>query len=362
MGTDGIEEISACRPGDRHDQVALFNLCFGKRDGERVLAWRYDQNPHGRPIQLLTRDAGRAVSGYACNPRRALARGAAAATVGQTGDVMTDPGWRGRGLFSDLDRGAMRATAKAGWPAVFGLPNRKSEPLFTGKLGWTAVGRIRPWSFVLAANADARKERQRAGRLASVATPWACWLGKRARRRMATHAAGQLAARPLTRFDDAVDPLWRAVAADYDWMIQRDASYLNWRFIDAPSGRFRALGVFDNDGHMRGYAVVQLPLEEAPVGYVVDLLARDAQASACAMDAALSLLQTEGASIARAWAIDGSSWNRELVGAGFRAPKAADYKVVIAMVHDPEHPLGMAALDPARWYFTDGDRDDELVS
>jgi len=354
--------IGTCLPQDRPEQVALFNLCFGKEDGEVVLAWRYDQNPHGRPVQLLSRDGGRAVSAYACNPRRALARGEHSATVGQTGDVMTDPDWRGKGLFSHLDRSAMGATAEAGWPAVFGLPNRKSEKLFTEKLGWTAVGRIRPWTFVLTPDGRARRERHRAGRWALAATPWAFLRGIQARRQMRRRAGPSLEVRRIGRFDEGVDPLWRAVAPDYAWMVQRDADYLNWRFIDAPSGRFEAMGIHDSEGRMRGYAVVQVPGAGEAVGYVVDLLAVTPEAFSCAMEASLERLDVAGAAVARAWAIDGSQWSSRLQGTGFRAPKAADYKVVIAMVHDDEHPLGRAALDPASWYFTDGDRDDELVS
>ena len=34
--------------------------------------------------------------------------------------------------------------------------------------------------------------------------------------------------------------------------LRRDHEFLNWRFVDAPSGRFRAHGAFDAGGHLRG--------------------------------------------------------------------------------------------------------------
>ena len=97
------------------------------------------------------------------------------------------------------------------------------------------------------------------------------------------------------------------------------------------------------------------------MGHVVDVVGVDDAAVAGALEAALSHLRKAGASVARAHAIDGSWWGRTLRSSGFRPPKSADFKIVIAYVHDADHPLGKAALDPSTWYFTDGDRDDELV-
>ena len=99
-------EIHACGPADRAAQAALYERCFEKSDGTTVVPWRYDGNPHGEAISLLARDAsGENVSGYACSPRIVLHGGEELdrSVVGQTGDVMTHPDHRGRGIFSRLD-------------------------------------------------------------------------------------------------------------------------------------------------------------------------------------------------------------------------------------------------------------------
>ena len=98
------------------------------------------------------------------------------------------------------------------------------------------------------------------------------------------------------------------------------------------------------------------------MGHVVDLLAYDEVAFAGAMEAGLSHLLKAGASVARAHAIQGSWWEARLRWAGFRAPKRQDAKIVIAYTHQEEGALVAAASKPESWYFTDGDRDDELVS
>jgi len=316
-------------------------------------------------VSLLARSpSGEAVSGYACSPRRVLARGdeSRGALVGETGDVMTHPEWRGRGIFSALDRAAMEATSQAGWPVVFGLPNRQSERLFVEKLGWKSVGRIRPWTFVLASDPQARTERARAGRLAALAVPWTYWRGTMARGRMRNLAFDRVNTLAIPRFGPEVDEVTRSVATGFDWMVRRDHAWLNWRFFAAPSGLFRAHGVYLPTGKMVGYVVLQLPRPGETVAYVVDHVGIDETARAAAMDGALGHLRKAGASVARAWAIEGSAWERELRQSGFRRAKSEDFKIVIAYVHQPDHPLARAALEPARWFFTDADRDDETVN
>ena len=151
-------------PGARADQVALFNACFTKDLVEDDLAWRYEQNPQGESVNLLAREesTGQAVSGYACNPRLAVADGVEA-TVGQTGDVMTHPDRRKLGVFSHLDREAMRRTAAAGWACAFGLPNLRSAHIFEA-LGWEVVGSVREWSLPLRMDCGALERRKRVAR------------------------------------------------------------------------------------------------------------------------------------------------------------------------------------------------------
>lgn len=360
-------ETRLCAPADRERQAALYETCFGKQGGSGlpVLQWRYDQNPHGGAVSFLTSDGdGRDLSGYACSPRRVIPMGeeSLAGTVGQTGDVMTHPDARGRGVFSDLDRAAMKETGKRGWQLVFGLPNSKSEKLFVEKLDWDSVGRLKPWTFVLAWDAGAKAERMKAGRLAALGVPWSYWRGTMRRGALRNQAWEKVNTMRIPRFDAEVDDIAKEVERRFAFMVRRDHDYLNWRFIDAPSGLFRAHGVYEPSGKLRGYAVIQLPRPGETVGYLVDLLAVDEEAFAAAMDAALGHLRKAGASVARAWAIEGSWWESRLVYSGFRPPKKEDFKIVIAYIHDREHPLGVAAKDPASWYFTDGDRDDETVS
>ena len=357
--------VELCGALERAEQTRLFRHCFKKPLETASLRWRYDENPHGAAVSALTRPREPAghegVSGYACSPRRALAFGdeATLATIGETGDVMTHPEWRKRGLFSELDRRVLAETARLGWVLVFGLPNRRSAHIFL-TLGWEQIGTIRPWTAVLRANAAARRARLCEGRLASALAPWQRLRSAAARRRLA--AAGQgYTARPLSSFPESVVELARAVEPAFGFMVRRDAAYLNWRFQESPAKLFRTLGVFAPDGRFAGYAVVQRPRPDEALGYLIDVLAPDPAARAAALAAALGELEAAGAALAQATAIDGSWWQARLAEAGFHPPKPENHLIVILYTHAPEHPLARAARDVSTWYLTDGDRDDETM-
>jgi GNAT superfamily N-acetyltransferase len=365
-GATNSVSVHACTARDRGEQARLFNACFRKKVDERALHWRYDENPHGNALSFVSRPAnGDGVSGYACSPRTALAFGdeRSRATIGETGDVMTHPEWRKRGLFSALDRACMDASRELGWPLVFGLPNRRSAHIFL-ELGWQKIGTLRPWTFVLASDAAARRERAKEGRIASWLAPFARRGGHAARRRLrdASRSHGTaLHAIELERFPPQVESLSREVEKSFALMVRRDAAYLDWRFTKSPSQLHRVIGLHADDGALAGYCVVQVPRADECVGYLVDVLARDEPAVAAAIESGLALLESAGASLVKATAIDGSWWSGWLERAGFVPPKPDNHLIVIVHVNDRDHALAEAARDASTWYLTDGDRDDETM-
>lgn len=367
--TDGIE-VRMTGPGDRREQGALYDLCFGKTDGGTVLPWRYDRCPHGRAVATGAFDGPRGlVASYAAQPRHVRWRGepVGRARVAQAGDVMTHPTLRSRGVFTELHWRAMGEARERGWPAAWGLPNEHSGRIYFGKLGWRLAGHIGPWTFVRENDGEARAARHLNGRLARWGTPWAAWRGRRAVELASAVARAEgLDVERWGEVPDDVAELSSHVAPRFDWMAERTAETLGWRFIEAPCGRFRALGVRDRSGALVAYAVVQRPLRpKGPravadaLGFVVDLVGADDQAESVALGAALDLLWSQGAAAARAYAMRGSHWERRLERGGFRRPRA--YKEVGAFPLIEDHPLAHATLDTSRWFFTDSDRDDEYA-
>jgi GNAT superfamily N-acetyltransferase len=352
--------VDACGPADRGEQTRLHNQCFKKPVEVESLIWRYDDNPCGQALSFLSRpQEAEGVAGYACSPRLAVTRGRACALVGETGDVMTHPDWRKRGLFSALDRAAREEADRRGWPLMFGFPNRHSAHIFV-ELGWEPIGTVSPWSFLLRDHARVREERSKEGRLAAWRVGFDVARGRRTRRRMARSARGY-SARPMERIPEEVEMLSRSVEARFDFMVRRDARSLQWRFLASPSGLHRVLRIDDARGAFCGYVVVQLPRESQGVGYLVDLLAGDGGALPACLAAGLDALDQAGCSLVQATAIDGSWWSGVLRDWGFLPARRERSLSIILHPLQAEHPLVRAARHTPGWYFTDGDRDDETM-
>ena len=351
--------LGECGSDHRSEQAELFNACFTKDLVASDVTWRYEQNPCGESVTLLARDdeSGEAVSGYACNPRLAVADGVEA-TVGQTGDVMTRPERRKLGVFSHLDREAMRITAGAGWPCVFGLPNWRSAHIFE-RLGWEVVGSVREWSMPMRLDMGAVARRKRVARFAALRLPLERLAARRGRKRL-QRALKAFDVRPLVGFPEEVSELSRRVEARYGFMVRRDAAYLTWRFQRGKSRLHRCFGIYDGASEFRGYVVVQLPRDGEVHGFLVDLLA-EGDARDAAMAAGLAALDKVNASIVHATAVDGSAWADELRSSGFAPAANKNQMKIILYPHDANHPVTQAARRTARWYFTDGDRDDETM-
>jgi len=273
---------------------------------------------------------------------------------------MTHPEWRKRGIFSGLDRRCMAETAKLGWPIVFGLPNRRSAHIFL-ELGWERIGSIRPWTFAIKDTPEARAVRRVDGRLRAWKLPLDVSSGRKARRRLRGAVAGRLGSRGIERFDDEVEELSREIEPGFALMVRRDADYLNWRFIDTSFKLHTALGIYNGQGRLEAYVVVQAPQGASPVGFLVDVLARDEVALGAAIDAGIGHLQSAGAALVQASAIDGSWWEARLRGAGFKPPRSENHLIVIRYIHQADHPLAQGASEASSWYLTDGDRDDETM-
>lgn len=354
--------VSLCGPGDREEQARLFDQCSREETDALGLAWRYDRVPGGEAISAVARPPGEAaVAGRACWPRLAVSFGKdkTAALVGLSGDAMTHPDWRRRGIHGLLDRHLLEEADRRGWPLVLGLAGRASG---RGSPGgeWESVGRLRPWTLVLKADRAARRERPGDGRPRGLRAGLHRWAGRRARLRLRRQGALH-AVEPLERFPPEVEGLSRLVERYFAFMLRRDADTLGWRFLDGPSARHRVLGVREPDGRFGGYVAVRPPRPAESVGRLVDLLAPSAGARAAAMEAGLSALEEAGASVVRATAIDGSWWASELRAAGFRPSRPDEHGLVLLSVRRASHRLVTAARRTESWYWTDGDRDDGIL-
>ncbi len=76
----------------------------------------------------------------------------------------------------------------------------------------------------------------------------------------------------VRRFGREIDRLWERVAPRLDLAVRRDASYLNWKYVEAPHVRY-SVAILRRDDEAHGYAVYRhLREPQGRVTQIVDFL------------------------------------------------------------------------------------------
>ncbi len=179
---------------------------WGERPDEAELAWFYEDNPVRPASVLLAEEDGKTV-GTAAIAFVPMSVGGERLEVGMPLRVATDPDYRGRGIFRELQEANEARVQGLGVRLLLTVPNAASAPVFLGKLGWSALPSLRVWS------------------------RWRLWSGKPR-------------SRSVERFTEV--PGVEPTGPD---RVLRDAAWLNWRFVDSPT----PYALLQGDG----YAVVR---------------------------------------------------------------------------------------------------------
>jgi len=82
---------------------------------------------------------------------------------------------------------------------------------------------------------------------------------------------GRFTVTEVSEFGEETDRFWTKIKDDYNFIINRDSSNLNWRYCDPRSGYYKVLAVYEND-ELYGYSVLttQKRGEETTQGIIVD--------------------------------------------------------------------------------------------
>lgn len=163
----------------------------------------------------------------------------------------------------------------------------------------------------------------------------------------------------VTRFDARHDELWRQAARDLPCAVVRDASYLNWKYVEQPGQHFTRLEIVE-DGRTKGVVVLMFRKRDDVYPYdrafIVDLVApfSDKAVVNQLIGVAIDAASEHGAATLTCLHI-GSALTRALRRHGFMIRDPQRYLLVY-----PGSLVGEArdvVLDGRSWYVTHGDSD-----
>jgi len=192
-------------PSRRADVAVLMERVWGERPAEDELARFYERSAVRPALVLIGEDDGKTAGSVAMSFLR-MSIGGEEMEVGMPVRLATDPDFRGRGVFSELEAANEERARELGIRLLLIVPNAASARILTGQLEWRKLPSVRVWARAL----------------------------PRRRRRTSVE---------VDRFDDAFPD--RSAGGD---RVLRDGAWLNWRFADSPRSYTLLAG--------GGYAVV----------------------------------------------------------------------------------------------------------
>src|SRR5688500_2082982 len=243
-----MPDIVRYAPDDRRAVDALYRRVFGNdsADASRLRwEWQYRRNPNnpgGTPVIWIAREGPTLVGQYATMPVRLQVHGQQVdASWGM--DVMVAPERQRQGIGEVLFRTWDRNVG-----ASLGLGLSESSHRLFRKLRWPEVGPLTCLVKPLTRRAFRRPN-------------WPVLLNRLVSAVMLPIVLIVARSRPLAaevrmiqRFDDSFTELWDSVAPKLDFAVQRDAAYLNWKYVTAPHVRYSIAALRRNDRNV-GYAV-----------------------------------------------------------------------------------------------------------
>jgi GNAT superfamily N-acetyltransferase len=132
-------------PSRRADVADLTARVWGTRPDEAELAWFYERNPVRPASVLLAEEDDRVVASAAISFQRMSIAGRDE-VVGTAVHLATDPAYRGRGIFSDLQVQNEERVRGSGVRLLLVVPNAQSAPILVERLGWRELRPLRVWA------------------------------------------------------------------------------------------------------------------------------------------------------------------------------------------------------------------------
>lgn len=357
------------RDADRESVFTLYEAVYGKRKGHHWRQgwdWEYRQNPHnpGSESVWVAEGAGRIV-GLACGiPVMVRWRGETVRACWFL-DLMTLPAWRGRGIFRELTELMIEEAVRDSISIFLSFPNDQSGPLLRRR-GWPDItilpGMIKGLRFLPLLR---KPSLRRISRVIAGVPLFARQLMGRSSIPEGADGATDLEIREIDSFDDRFDLLFEEASGTCDFIVVRDARYLNWRYVECPHRAYTIL-LAEEGSDLLGYIVLAVGRRPGGKGYIVDFLTkpggRGKDAAALLVHHAVLGLRKAGAASVELCAM-GEPYNRVLESQGFSImPTDAfrGYSMVGRIEGDSVGARDFA--DIRRWFITRGDADSDIAT
>jgi hypothetical protein len=159
-------------------------------------------------------------------------------------------------------------------------------------------------------------------------------------------------------FDKNYNTFWDLISREYEFIIDRNSRYVNWRYNDPRGGLYQTFFALEDDSIL-GLLVLRLNKihENYPTGHIVDVLVFPERPDVYDMllRKATDFFDELGVNCIFSWVLKGHPWEQIDKSHGFRAISRVGSYLVPNRVGEKIHDL--LTLEPSKIHFTLGDSD-----
>jgi GNAT superfamily N-acetyltransferase len=356
------------RPYERGDEdqiVELLRLCIEGWPGfdlkctpKEHWKWKYLDNPYGMISTCVAVNEGEIVGVNHAIPLRIKIMDEMAYCL-YAADTVVHPDFRGKGISTSLRKTNIANSEEKGFKYVFFVT---SNPILI-----KSFEKIRPRLPHQIGNLVKIKDIELQLEAMPVNNPTMIKWGYRTLNllnnirsyfsKIRTSSSSKI--RRVETFDDNYRDFWEETRTQYDYIIERNVDYMNWRFCDNRAGDF-VVHVAEEDDTLLGYSVVRVNRvrPEYPIGFLVDLIVRNGRTDVISslVSNALSYFNSEKVNIISCQFIKNHVNHKILSRHGF-----IDSRIPVQIFCNPfgvneEFPK-IRSVDPNRVYYSYGDID-----
>jgi hypothetical protein len=331
---------------------ALYDEVFSREIEPEYWEWKYYQNPAGKHDTYVALKGDKIVGQVGGIPVKVKV-GSEEVLAAQTCDIIVSARHRKGTPFFRLHKAASKEVEPRGWSFVYGFSIESTYRISTKMLGFVSAGPIGKLVKILKP-APFLRNKVKPGFLCDTLGA----LGAHSLKMLDTLRTGSIQGVEIwevDRFDSVFDELWRRRAEDFDIMVVRDSTYLNWRYTQNPIQAYTTFGA-TKSGTLAGFVTTCIRQEgDIRRGYIVDLLVDPQDKETCnALFAyAIDHFRREGADSINTWLPEHTMAFGLAKRVGFVVRKTSHNLIVRSHGRWDNELL----TDRSRWFLTMGDSD-----
>lgn len=332
---------------DRERIINLWRQNYSSFSPNRY-EWMYQNNPHGDPYCLLLKTPDGEIVGATALMRRRIRVGPRSLCAGQAIDLVVHRAHRSGGPALQLQRALLAGLESHHIDFLYSTPLPGAE-LIARRVGYRILSPLQRWSAILRSETELRARIP----MRAIRIPAGILIDTALRIR-----SGDLLFREARwntglcdGFDARFDDLWARASIRHEWIGERSAFYLSWRF-GPNAGHFQIFCITDQKQRLMGYLVFS---QHDQTARIADLLVADPAWLAPLLRAFTRGMHKAGLAYLNLLTV-GPEWlGKTLHACGFfRRPEKSNMLIFISDKRLQEFPQ---ILDANHWYLTDADRD-----